>query len=377
MKRTLGLYVAWLVATVMLVLAVTGRHPYGFYTLLRWICCAAFAYSAFAAHEKNRVPWVWIFGMLAMLFNPIVPLHFQRDTWQMIDWVTIGVIVVAGIAFWPSEVFSQQFRFKISSTKNNALYDEVAEELQAKTMVPGLWTRAFAEAGGQMDRARALYIKYRVAQLAHEASEQLRQEQRATREAAKQQAATERVKQRVAPPAPTKSARSSYTPPKVARLSRSALIIVLGLCLFTAIAITGVGLLMLLGNIQQQDSKQATQKYTSTDSNAGQDTTIGDLVARSDLNKITLFDLEGRNRGVFGRVRNDLSRPVERIGLQASFYNPAGQLIAVRRFWISGPDGRTLPPVLPDSPAYFDALIEDMPLGCTSQLVVIEAHYAH
>ena len=128
MKRTLSLYVAWLVATVILVFAVTGRHPYGFYTLLRWICCAAFAYSAFTAHEKNRVAWVWVFGVLAMLFNPIVPLHFQRDPWQMIDWVTICVIVVAGIVFWPSEMFNQQFHFKISSTKNNALYDQVAEE---------------------------------------------------------------------------------------------------------------------------------------------------------------------------------------------------------------------------------------------------------
>ena len=137
MKRTLGLYIAWLVATVILVFAVTGRHPYGFYTLLRWICCAAFAYSAFTAQEKNRVAWVWVFGVLAVLFNPIVPLHFQRDTWQMIDWVTIGVIVVGGVAFWPPGVFSQQFHFKISSTKNNALYDEVASELQDKTYGTG------------------------------------------------------------------------------------------------------------------------------------------------------------------------------------------------------------------------------------------------
>jgi hypothetical protein len=79
MKRPLGLYVAWLVATVILVFAVTGRHPYGFYTLLRWICCAVFAYSAFAAHEKNRVPWVWIFGVLAVVFNPILPVHLQAD----------------------------------------------------------------------------------------------------------------------------------------------------------------------------------------------------------------------------------------------------------------------------------------------------------
>jgi Family of unknown function (DUF6804) len=54
-----GLYVAWLVAAGMLVSAAVERHPHSFYTLLRWICCPIFAYSAFAAHEKNRVLWVW------------------------------------------------------------------------------------------------------------------------------------------------------------------------------------------------------------------------------------------------------------------------------------------------------------------------------
>jgi hypothetical protein len=152
MKRILGLYVAWLIAAVMLILAVIGQYPYGFYKLLRWICCAVFVYSAFKAQEEDRIAWAWIFGALAVLFNPIVLVHLQRDTWQIIDWITISVIVVAGIVFWPSGVFSQQFHFAARSDKNDALYDAVAKELQAQTMVPGLWTKAFAEAGGQMDR---------------------------------------------------------------------------------------------------------------------------------------------------------------------------------------------------------------------------------
>ena len=159
MKRPLALYVAWLLATVMLVVAVTGRYPYAFYTSLRWICCAVFVYSAFKAQEEDRIAWVWIFGVLAALFNPIVLVHLQRDTWQIIDWVTIGVIVVAGIIFWPSGIFNQQSYFTTQRIENDAFYDAVAKELQAQTMVPGLWTKAFAEAGGQMDRARALYIK--------------------------------------------------------------------------------------------------------------------------------------------------------------------------------------------------------------------------
>ena len=100
MKRTLGLYGAWLVATAMLVLAVTGKHPYGFYTLLRWICCPIFAYSAFAAYERNRIPWVWVFGVLAGLYNPLFRVHLDRSTWTNVNWGTVGAIIIAAALFW-------------------------------------------------------------------------------------------------------------------------------------------------------------------------------------------------------------------------------------------------------------------------------------
>ena len=44
-------------------------------------------------------------------------------------------------------------------------YDVVAEELQRRSLRPGLWTRAVAETGGEGDSARALYIRLRVAEL--------------------------------------------------------------------------------------------------------------------------------------------------------------------------------------------------------------------
>jgi hypothetical protein len=100
MKRIAGLYVAWLVAAGLLVYAAVERHPYSFYTLLRWICCPIFAYSAVVAHEKSRVLWVWIFGVLAGLYNPIFRVHLDRSTWIGVNWFTVGVIAVAGIVFW-------------------------------------------------------------------------------------------------------------------------------------------------------------------------------------------------------------------------------------------------------------------------------------
>jgi hypothetical protein len=96
----IGLYVAWLVIATMLVYAAIEKHPYSYYPLLRWICCPVFAYSAFAAHERNRVVWVWIFGVLAALYNPLFRVHLDRSTWIGVNWFTVGVIAVAAIIFW-------------------------------------------------------------------------------------------------------------------------------------------------------------------------------------------------------------------------------------------------------------------------------------
>ncbi len=99
-SRSFGLYVAWGVASVMLFSAAIANHPYSFYTLLRWVCCPVFAYSAAFALETQRVPWAWIFGVLAVVYNPLVPVHLDRGTWIAVNWFTIGVIAVAAVLFW-------------------------------------------------------------------------------------------------------------------------------------------------------------------------------------------------------------------------------------------------------------------------------------
>jgi hypothetical protein len=98
-SKILGLYIAWLVAAAMLVYAVIENHPYSYYILLRWVCCAVFAYSAVSAFQTNCVAWTWIFGVLAGLYNPILRVHLDRSTWIGVNWFTVGVIVVAAV-FW-------------------------------------------------------------------------------------------------------------------------------------------------------------------------------------------------------------------------------------------------------------------------------------
>jgi hypothetical protein len=51
------------------------------------------------------------------------------------------------------------------------LYSIVVKELKSNGPIPGLWAKAFAEANGIESQAKALYLRYRVAQLALAESE--------------------------------------------------------------------------------------------------------------------------------------------------------------------------------------------------------------
>ena len=94
------LYIAWLIAAVMLVFAAAEKQPDSFYTLLRWICCAVFAYSAVASFQMKRMLWLGIFVVLVALFNPIFPLGLDRTQWIVADWFSIGAMVIAAFVFW-------------------------------------------------------------------------------------------------------------------------------------------------------------------------------------------------------------------------------------------------------------------------------------
>ncbi|OGN20518.1 MAG: hypothetical protein A2910_01975 [Candidatus Yanofskybacteria bacterium RIFCSPLOWO2_01_FULL_39_28] len=71
------------------------NHPIGYYQLLRWVVAATGAYSAYLAYEHKNNTWAWIFGIIAVLFNPIFPFYFTKETWQVIDVATAVVIFIS------------------------------------------------------------------------------------------------------------------------------------------------------------------------------------------------------------------------------------------------------------------------------------------
>ena len=57
-------------------------------------------------------------------------------------------------------------------------YEEVAREFESDSMKPGLWTKALAEADGDQERVKSIYIRLRVAQLLAAKEAELREFER-------------------------------------------------------------------------------------------------------------------------------------------------------------------------------------------------------
>jgi hypothetical protein len=68
----------------MLVLAVMPV-PYGYFSLLRLITTAVFVWAVLESHRRGHPTLPWIFAGLALLFNPVIKVHFSREVWKAID----------------------------------------------------------------------------------------------------------------------------------------------------------------------------------------------------------------------------------------------------------------------------------------------------
>jgi len=84
---------------IMLAWAMNPANPYGYYILLRIVCCATCAYLAVVAVRNGKTQWGWVFGVFAVIYNPVFSVHLTREIWSVINLVTIAVLAVSAYQF--------------------------------------------------------------------------------------------------------------------------------------------------------------------------------------------------------------------------------------------------------------------------------------
>lgn len=85
----------WLVLVIpaaMCLIAIADM-PYGFYQLTRWVVTIAGLLGAYWMNFKGVLGILLV--IIALLFNPLFPIHLEREQWAPIDIITAVLFIIS------------------------------------------------------------------------------------------------------------------------------------------------------------------------------------------------------------------------------------------------------------------------------------------
>lgn len=84
------------VAVLMLLAGIPTGLPYDYYVFLRWVICGIAVFSAYSSYEIQKQSWALVMIVIAILFNPIIPIYLSKSTWVIIDLIA-AILFVSNI----------------------------------------------------------------------------------------------------------------------------------------------------------------------------------------------------------------------------------------------------------------------------------------
>ena len=87
-----------LVAIIMALGAMSTTFPFVYYQLMNWVVVGAALVVVWQASRERKSFLVWLFALVAVVFNPIAPLYLAQDVWRMAD-ITVAALFVISLLF--------------------------------------------------------------------------------------------------------------------------------------------------------------------------------------------------------------------------------------------------------------------------------------
>jgi hypothetical protein len=85
-----GIKISRLIGCGLLLIAIADL-PYGYYQFLRIVISIIAGLNAFSELENENKILFFIFSLILVLFNPIIPIHLDKNTWTPIN-IIVGII---------------------------------------------------------------------------------------------------------------------------------------------------------------------------------------------------------------------------------------------------------------------------------------------
>lgn len=83
----------WIAPIVVMAIGVLPM-PYGYYNLSRLVVCGCSTYFACHLFLRKDITFVWLFGFLAVLYNPIAPVHlYEKELWMIVNVLTAALFL--------------------------------------------------------------------------------------------------------------------------------------------------------------------------------------------------------------------------------------------------------------------------------------------
>lgn len=80
-----------LICSGLLVLALADL-PIGYYTFLRIVVTIGALSVIVNEYDGELSPWIITFGLIAILFNPLIPIYLHdKEVWAAIDLIVAGI----------------------------------------------------------------------------------------------------------------------------------------------------------------------------------------------------------------------------------------------------------------------------------------------
>jgi hypothetical protein len=137
--------------------------------------------------KRGRNHFIWTRGILLFavptVIGWLIVRHYFSSGYNAYEFLGEILVIIPGMAFYGYRFGRQRWHANeeqfialhpdtpaaqpTPASISESFYEVAWLETQSGSCLPGLWARAFAEADGDESRARAAYIRLRVAQLAH------------------------------------------------------------------------------------------------------------------------------------------------------------------------------------------------------------------
>jgi FtsH-binding integral membrane protein len=93
-----------LVAIVMLLGAIASyfgawfTRPYAYYQMMNWVVVSAALMAVWQSYKMGKQFPVWLFALVAVVFNPITQIYLSAFTWQVANIVVIVLFLISFFA---------------------------------------------------------------------------------------------------------------------------------------------------------------------------------------------------------------------------------------------------------------------------------------